>query len=208
MVHRPSLWAGSTAVFILCVITAIRLLGDRLYDFPDSTDISQLPRNVPVVCLAGGKGRIEVAFALYASGIGEALWLIGAGHKATLITIARKQAPELFPKISPLRSEKILIETESRNTVENAYIVDKYLQQNPQFNKVILVTASYHMKRAMLRIQRQAHREITIVPHASNKEGINRQNWWITWRGIELTTSEVAKLIFADLFPYYGHPTS
>ncbi|MCC6722720.1 MAG: YdcF family protein [Bacteroidia bacterium] len=42
----------------------------------------------------------------------------------------------------------IIIETESRNTAENAKFVKKILDQHPQFKKILLITSALHLPRS------------------------------------------------------------
>ena len=177
------------------MIIILRILGDRLYDYPLSPE--PLPKNSLLVCLAGGKYRVEAAFDLYARGIGEKLLIIGAGRKSTPIGLAKIHAEDSLAIIPEERFQQIEVETESRNTIENAFAVSRYLQQNPGLKNIILITSSYHMRRAQVMIQNQVGDEYKIIPYPPEKEILNGENWWHSILGIQITSVEYFKYLMA-----------
>lgn len=204
--HRQSVWAGALSIFLLLVIIAIRLLGDRLYHYPPNREPQAIPKDSVIVCLAGGKHRIETAYRLFASGVGEKLWIIGAGKKSTVMGLARAQAIEVAQQIPWDRIDKIQVETESRNTLENAYAVKRLLEQNPGVKSLVLVTSSYHMRRAALMISYNIPPDVGLMPYTPESTDIELANWWHTWPGISLTTVEYVKLLLvALLLPGLGY---
>jgi len=204
--HRPSVWAGAISIFLLLLIAGIRVYGDNLYEYPENPSPSNLPKDIVIVCLAGGKYRIEAAFSLYANGIGERLFIVGAGPKATKDAIAKLQAVETAQKIPWDRFDKILVENESRNTIENAFAVKRFLEQNPQVKKILLVTSGYHMRRAEFMISNQIPLDVQIIPFTPTSTEIGRENWWQTWLGISITVEEYFKLLLVKmLLPTLGY---
>jgi uncharacterized SAM-binding protein YcdF (DUF218 family) len=204
--HRPSAWAGAIAIFILLMIAGIRVYGDNLYDYPENLAAENLPKDSVIVCLAGGKYRIEAAFSLYANGVGERLFIVGAGRKATKDGLAKLQAVSTAQKIPWDRFDRILVETESRNTIENAYAVRRFLEANPQVKKILLVTSSYHMRRAKFMIAGQLPHDLEIVPYTPPNGEIGRTNWWHSWLGISITIEEYFKFLMVKLLlPTLGY---
>ena len=67
--------------------------------------------------------------------------------------------------------EAILIENESRNTEENARYAAKMLADRPGRRRVLLVTSSWHMRRALLMFRRHAG-DVEVVPAPIDYEGI------------------------------------
>lgn len=205
--HRPSAWAGAIAVFLLLLIAGIRVFGDNLYEFPPNLEISALPKEKDsvLVCLAGGKYRIEAAFSLYAAGVGERLYIVGAGPKATKEGLAKLQAVQTAQKIPWDRFDRVEVETDSRNTIENAFAVKRFLELHPSVKRIVLVTSSYHMRRASYMIATQIPPDVAIIPHAPEPTEIGRGNWWHTWLGISLTVQEYAKFLMVRvLLPLLG----
>ncbi|RYZ96473.1 MAG: YdcF family protein [Proteobacteria bacterium] len=205
-VHRPSVWAGALALIILSFLLATRLLGDRLYDYPANPDLSAIPPDAAIVCLAGAKFRIEAAYALFAQGVGRRLFIVGAGKKSTPGNLGRAHAPEALAKMTEERFRDIQVETESRNTIENAFAVSRYLQEHPDVKTIVLVTSAYHMRRAQVVIQHQLHESLNIIPYTSDKEIIGHGTWWHTWLGMEITSVEYLKFLLASLLaPQLGY---
>jgi uncharacterized SAM-binding protein YcdF (DUF218 family) len=205
-VHRPSVWAGAIALVILSVILAVRLLGDRLYEYPANPELSKIPSDAAIVCLAGGKLRIHEAYTLFSQGVGSKLFIIGAGKRSTALGLAKVQAPEVIDKISPERFAQIQVETESRNTIENAFAVSRLLQQNPELKRIVLLTSAYHMRRAQVVIEHQVHSSIEIIPFTPPSELLAKGTWWHSWFGIDVTMAEYFKFLMASLLaPQLGY---
>ena len=202
--HKSSLWSGAIAILLLSFFAFFRLLGDQLYDYPPNPAITSIPQHSVIVSLAGGKGRIETAFELFANGTGEELFIIGAGPKTTLNSLIKILPKELIEKLDPLRREKIYLETESRNTIENSYAITHRLKKIP-IDNIILITSSYHMRRSLLILQNSLGSAAKITPFTPEKESINKGNWFRTWLGIEITAYEYAKYLFVRIMlPYFG----
>jgi uncharacterized SAM-binding protein YcdF (DUF218 family) len=200
------MWAGGLSIFLLSLIVLIRVLGDRLYQYPVNPDLKDLPRDAANVCLAGGKFRVEAAYSLYANGVGDRMMIVGAGKKSTPQLLGRAHADGATQSISQERFSRIQVETESRNTIENAFAVARFMEQNPQVKTIVLVTSGYHMRRAQMMIQTQVHREIKLIPYTPPSDALNQGNWWHTWLGIEVTTVEYVKFLLASLLiPRLGY---
>ena len=204
--HRPSVWAGAISIFMMLTIVGIRIYGDNLYEYPADPDPLTLPKNSLIVCLAGGKHRIETAFSLFADGVGEHLFIVGAGKRATAAALSRIQAAKVAQKISWDRFDKIQVESDSRNTIENAFVVKKFLDQNPNVKNIVLVTSTYHMRRAMFMIAQQISANVNIIPYTPLNAEIAQDNWWQSWLGISVTTEEYFKYLMARfLIPKLGY---
>lgn len=204
--HRPSAWAGALSILILSVILGVRLLGDQLYQYPENPALDKIPADATVVCLAGGKFRVEAAYNLFAQGVGKELFIVGAGKKSTPGNLGRAHAAEALQKMTETRFRGIQVETESRNTIENAFAVSRYLQQNPEVKSIVLVTSAYHMRRAQVVIEHQVHNGLEIIPYTPPSERIEKRTWWHTWLGIEVTMTEYFKFLLASLLaPQLGY---
>lgn len=197
-IRKRALWIG--VVFILCaaLIASLKCLGDSLYDFPEN--ITSFPPDAVIVCLTGGKGRIEAAINLYAQGVGSGLHVIGAGKKTSVGMLLKMHvSDEIANSISAQRVAQILVETESRNTIENAFAVNRLLLNSPAVKTIVLVTSGYHMRRAQFMIENQMHGQLRIVPYTPPKEAIERHNWWKSAIGIEVTLTEYFKLLTSTI---------
>jgi uncharacterized SAM-binding protein YcdF (DUF218 family) len=156
--------------------------------------------------LAGGKHRIEAAYSLFAEGIGCQLCIVGAGKKSTVMGLARAQAVDVAQKIPWDRIDKIQVETDSRNTIENAFAVKRLLDQNPSVKEIVLITSPYHMRRAMLMIEHQIPAGVHLIPYTPSIIEFGRNDWWKSWTGINLTIEEAFKFKLASvLVPRLGY---
>jgi len=194
---RRRLAAFGGAAFFLLLLVAIRLGGDTLYDYPANPAPLAFPSNTVIICLAGGKHRIEAAFELFAAGVGEQLWIIGAGKHANVSTLARTQASDI--RIPLERFDKIQVENESRNTIENAFAVKRLLDHNPGIKNVVLVTSPYHMRRSLLMMEHHISPEINLIPFTPISADFGGTDWWHSWYGFSLTIAETIKLQLARL---------
>jgi uncharacterized SAM-binding protein YcdF (DUF218 family) len=204
--RRSWIWAGATSLFLALALLLIRLSGDLLYNYPANPAPLAFPKDTVIACLAGGKHRIESAFELFADGVGEQLWIIGAGKHSTVSTLARAQAGDVFQKIPWDRFDKILVESESRNTIENAFAVKRLLDQNPGLKNLVLVTSPYHMRRSILMIEHHIPLDIHVIPFTPISADFGREDWWYSWSGISLTIAETVKFELARiLIPHLSY---
>ena len=204
--HKASLWSGAIAIFILLTITAIRVQGDNLYAYPTNQELKELPSNATIICLAGGRGRIDTAFDLFSRAVGRELVIIGVGPKTSLYQLIQASSHPSAAKISAERLAKITLEKESRNTIENAYAVDRYLKTNPQVKEIVLITSSYHMRRSLYIFESLLGSSVRIIPYTPEKESIDPKGWWGSWIGIQVTVVEYAKYLFARfVIPKLGY---
>lgn len=203
--RRSSYWAGGLSIVIMLSIVGLRTIGDRLYDFPPNPPLANITSKPLVVCLAGGKGRIEAAFDLFASGTGSELFIIGAGPKVTLTQILKNVDPAVVAKLSNLQIGAIRIERESANTIENAYVLEKFLDNHPYINDVVVVTSRYHMRRSLYVLQTLLKQKVNLIPYTPPEEAIERLNWWQSKVGIQVTMEEYGKYLAARiLIPKIG----
>ena len=197
---RKLRWIGVLFLVLLSFAGSIRLLGTFLYDYPPAPAKDQIPKDSLIVCLAGGRGRVHAALDLFSEGVGAELFIVGAGPHTNVQTILKNilAAPDA-PKISVARMQKVLLEKDSRNTIENAYAVENFLRQNPQVHDVVLITSSYHMRRSLLILQSLLRKEVHVVPYSPPKEPIDAANWWQSFLGIEVTVVEYSKFLLAKI---------
>jgi len=187
------------------LILGIRSQGERLYDFPLYSKARDFPEDSVIICLAGGKFRVEAAYSLFAQGVGRKLFIVGAGKKSTATLLGKAHAGGIADKIAPERFSQIEVETESRNTVENAFAVASYLEKHPDVKNIVLVTSGYHMRRAQIMIEAQLKHDTKIFPYTPPTEVIGKSNWWHSWVGIEVTTFEYLKFVLTSLLiPHLG----
>lgn len=202
--HKISLWSGAIVLAVLIFSTLYRLLGDAIFDYPSNPALKNISPETIIVCLAGGKGRIDAAYELFLQGFGAELWIIGAGPKIHAYDLEKSLPNNLSEKLNPARLQKIYVENVSKNTIENAYAISQLLKDKMQVKEILLITSSYHMKRSLLILRASLPKEIQIIPYSPPKEIIQKDDWFKTWIGIELTGREIVKYAYAKslLLPY------
>jgi uncharacterized SAM-binding protein YcdF (DUF218 family) len=147
---------------------------------------------VGIVVLTGGKKRIEKGVDLLLKGYGKKLFISGVfmPSEIELKFENEKEKKELF-KCCVFFGEK------AKNTVENAYEVEKWLNQNSEINSIILVSSYYHLPRSMMIFTKKIQSKIKIFPiPAVSKNNITDQFFFHA----KLIVSEYLKTIFTIFF--------
>ncbi len=115
-----------------------------------------------VVALTGGAGRIEAALQLLADGRAQVLLISGVGRATDLADLVRGAG--LDPAaMSGAVADRITLGREATTTVGNAAETAEWARRHV-VRSLIVVTASYHMPRAMTELAR-ALPGITLYPN-------------------------------------------
>jgi len=110
-----------------------------------------------VVALTGGAGRIEAALQLLAGDHARVLLISGVGHAAELADIVRRAGFD-----PAVLEERITLGRAATSTVGNAAETAEWVRRH-NVHSLIVVTASYHMPRAMTELTR-ALPDVTLYP--------------------------------------------
>ncbi len=140
----------------------------------------------------GGAGRIEIASALLQTGRARRLFISGVPRGVPVHDILKEAGVTL-----PARLVACCIElgTQATNTVENALESAEWIQQR-QVQSIILVTSTYHLRRAVMEL-RMAEPRVNIVPFATETQ-MTRGWWRESWRA-KLLFGEYAKTVVTIL---------
>ncbi len=106
------------------------------------------PHADAIVALTGGADRIETAFRLLAAGQADRLLVSGVAHGAALAELARRVEMDpaaLAPQVTLGRA--------ATSTVGNADETAAWVRLH-DVHSLIVVTAGYHMPRALLELER------------------------------------------------------
>ncbi len=153
--RKRSLWwgGGLGAVLLLGALIFGLSSAGSIYSYQDTVDGVRLPAVDAIVVLAGGRGRIAVAGDLWnryreiaRPAAPPVLYFSGVGRQTTFALVRGQLRPGVTEVIQP---EQVVVENESSNTEENALWLARYARERG-WNRVLLVTSSYHMKRARL----------------------------------------------------------
>jgi uncharacterized SAM-binding protein YcdF (DUF218 family) len=139
-----------------------------------------------IVALTGGADRVETALRLLAAGQARLLLVSGVAHGAALATLARRV--DLDP--TPL-SARVTLGHAATSTLGNAEETAEWARTHG-LHSLIVVTAGYHMPRAMLDLRR-AMPEETLYPMPVQPEAMRHRAM------IRLLAGEYVKLLAAWL---------
>jgi len=115
------------------------------------------PRADGIVALTGGADRVEQAFHLLAEGRGQKLLLSGIGGGAELRELARRAGLDPAPIAA-----RVTLGRSATSTHGNALETASWAQENA-IHSLIVVTAGYHMPRALAELGR-ALPEVELYP--------------------------------------------
>lgn len=123
--------------------------------------VGELPREPPhvdgIVAFTGGPERVETALRLLADGRGDKLLLSGIGGGAELGELAHRAGVEAMPLAT-----RVTIGRNATTTRGNAAETAAWATAN-DVHSLLVVTASYHMPRAMTELAR-ALPDVTLYP--------------------------------------------
>jgi len=162
-----------------------------------------IPREGPVdlrgadaiVVLTGGQLRLREGLRLLAEGRGKKLLVSGVARGVELADLLRAQRHEAG-------GVECCVELgyDADSTQGNAREAAAFAARE-NFSSLRLVTANYHMRRALLEFRR-AMPDVAIVPHSVYPENFRVENWW-RWPGTyALLQAEYHKYVGALLRPY------
>ncbi len=145
-----------------------------------------------IVVLTGGADRIEAALRLLSNGDGDRLLVSGTGGGANLNDLARSAGIDPGPLAG-----RVTLGRGAATTHGNAAETASWAQQ-AGLHSLIVVTAAYHMPRALTEIGR-ALPGVRLYPAPVQPPGILGADGWPTAAGLRLLVEEWNKLLAAKL---------
>jgi uncharacterized SAM-binding protein YcdF (DUF218 family) len=140
--------------------------------------------------LTGGASRIETALALMQEGHGRALLITGVHRQTRLAEILA--LAEVAPQDA---SERITLGHWARSTRGNALEITAWAKQR-NIHTVRVVTARYHMRRALLELRRVAGAP-KAVAHPVGSGRFADGSWWHDLASLRLVGLEYVKFLAA-----------
>lgn len=162
-------------------------------DFLRFVYLIEANENVPtrnadgIVVLTGGPFRIGDALELLAAGRGRRLLISGVNP----LTRTREIA-SLVPEHQRWFNCCVDLEHSSTNTIGNAIETRRWVKERG-FHSVIVVTANFHMPRALVELAHQLP-DVTLLPYAVVSDKVRVKSWW--------ENSETARLLFLEYLKY------
>ena len=139
-----------------------------------------------IIVLTGGKNRINEAISLLDKGWSDKLFISGVSKKTTLSSLRQRRY------ISPRVQDKITLEKNSTNTVENAIETTDWIHKN-NIHSIRLVTSNYHLLRSEQEFRAQ-NKHLKIILHPVYSENVSPK-WWKNIGSFCLVASEYNKFL-------------
>lgn len=200
------------AALLGCVafVALILFFAGEIYDYQDSFDGADLPDVDAIVCLAGGRGRLALAGDLWYRYWEKAhseesaslkrqvpvLYFSGTGKKMQWTDLSKQIRRGVVEAIHP--QEDIIIEDESSNTEGNAFWFVRHARDR-NWKKILLVTSSYHMKRARLIFELTLKHQglpIRVDTVSVFQEPFEPGDWVLSLHGARVTLNEYLKFLW------------
>ena len=150
-----------------------------------------------IVVLTGGSQRVQSGLQLLVAGKAKKLFVSGVYHGTDVAALlhAQRQSPDAVQCC-------IALGHSADNTYGNALETAAWMRQE-NYRSLRLVTASYHMRRALLEFAR-AMPDIRIIPHPVFPDTVRQARWW-AWPGtLDLIIGEYDKYLWALVRPWFG----
>ena len=178
----------AAAILILIVIWAVGLVA-----FAARIEQSTPPDDPPVadgvVALTGpGAERIEAATALLEAGKGRRMLVSGVYEHAT-----RKDILPVTGAVKPIYDCCVDLGFEAANTLGNARETAEWVKAKG-YRHVIVVTADYHMPRAMLELK-AAMPDTQLIAYPVRTSFLDGRRWWKSGTGARRMTLEYCKYL-------------
>jgi len=171
-----------------------RLLFQGIEDTGESADCI-----IVLGSVKAAKYRVPAAAKAYRAGRAGKIMLCGgalrdhSGETCSEAELMRAAALE-----AGAAEEDIILENSSQNTIENILFALIELQRAFCLNKVqrvLLVTTTFHMRRALCIARSLFPAHIAVIPCPADDTNTRRSNWMATPAGVERTKSEALNIV-------------
>jgi len=158
------------------------------------SDVNKCKKADAIVAISGGDtaARANEAIELYQQGWADKLIFSGAAYDKSgpsNAEVMRQMALD-----AGVSAGSIVIEEEGETTKQNAENTQDIFQQN-NIKSVILVTSTYHQRRASLEFNKRSGDVVQVRNHPVASDNQWSGLWWLTPTGWYLAVSEFVKII-------------
>lgn len=152
---------------------------------------SQLSKADAIVVVSGGDtdARISEGVKLYLQKWAPKLVFSGAAAEGD---VSNALAMKRIAISKGVPAGDILIEENSKTTVENADFTAKIIRDNG-FKSIILVTSPYHQRRAYTQFRFALGKDFIILNHSAVDNTWAKKSWWENANARFLTLGEIMK---------------
>ena len=153
---------------------------------------AQISGVVGIVVLTGGKNRIEKGVDLLSKGYGDKLLISGVFMSSEIEEkfSLEKEKNELFKCC-------VFFDQKSKNTLENAEEVAKWLNENKDIKSIILVSSYYHLPRSIMIFEKTITSDVKVYPVPANQNKNFRNQFFFH---LKLIISEYFKVLYTIMF--------
>jgi uncharacterized SAM-binding protein YcdF (DUF218 family) len=169
---------------------AVALLGADFFWFlrqMPTVEVSPTRDADGIVALTGGPFRINDALDLLAAGRGKRVLITGVNPQTR-----PHELSSLVPEHQRWFNCCVDIDYSATNTIGNAIETRRWVKAR-SFQSLIVVTANFHMPRAMVELEHELP-DVALVPYGVVSEKVRVEAWW--------ENSETAKLLFLEYLKY------
>lgn len=180
------------SLFLACLVAAIGWVGGLLWFVTDVQHQAPNPTITTdaIVVLTGGTNRLQVGLDLLENDRADQLFISGVGGGGSINEVF---APRQVPK--DLAGCCIHLGYRAQDTEGNAHEASDWVRDNG-FNSIWIVTANYHIRRAMLEFERTLP-DVFVMPYPVAPEGLELGEWWNHEGTLRLLVNEYNKLLVA-----------
>lgn len=185
--------AAATAVILFGLIVPWYLAPNDLAGCTTPTASGRCAPADAIVAISGGdtSARADEAIKLYKNG--WAPTIIFSGAAGDVLSPSNASVMQVRAVDEGVPTAAILTDENSRTTEENAANVAQIISSH-KFTRIILVTSSYHERRATLEFRKAAGSADQIVSHPVLSDNQWSNWWWTTPIGWWLSISELVKI--------------
>jgi uncharacterized SAM-binding protein YcdF (DUF218 family) len=179
---------------LAALLVLVMLWGVGLFAFVSrvahATPAADPGRAEGIVALTGGSNRrLQAGMALLQGGRGRRLLISGVNRRVTREEVRRAA----LAVAGPLYECCVDLGFEAIDTVGNARETEEWARARG-YNHLILVTADYHMPRALIELQ-GAMPSVKLTPYPVATEDVDARGWWKTPQGRRLMVIEYDKYL-------------
>ena len=184
----PAMFRTLFCTIFLFIAWAAAVAGFALH--VNSYALEESAKADAIVVLTGGGGRIEYGIELLANGRGKALFISGVNAKVGIHDI-----------LGAISLDRITLGRAATNTIGNAQESTDWIKKRG-YRSVLLVTADYHMPRALTEFAAQLPNEVAIIPAPVRTRDYSKFDWLGDPQTRNLILAEFHKLIAAKIRHY------
>ena len=190
-------WKLLVGVILLALLAVFFRYAGILIVAEDSPEKADLI----VVLMGSGPDRILGAVDLYKEGYAPCILMVEnwePGYElleSRGVKVPREAEIEAMigTQLGVPQEALIILPGDARSTQEEALIISRYLQDNPEIDKILLVSSKYHSRRSAI-IFRWVIGDTEILSCPTPYDNYNADSWWRTRQDAKSVVMEYAKL--------------